>query len=180
MIINNFLAASTTILLTFNVSIIKGLIAVFASMYLVTYPKLKKEALIAKSSTLLGLSSVLILGSLGSTFLVGLGPSTPGGWLFGSVGYGANARHSQNVQENTSDMDKRLKQRNDGVSMLLSWQEIFRLSRHERNCSLNTRRRRPAKAIGPPRPGLRGPADLKQVLPYGKARKHPQNHDAKS
>ncbi len=83
------LAASIAVALFSSLIMLMMSAVVLVSMYLATYSDNEKLGMIAKSRTLLGLSSVLILGSLGSTFLVGLGPSTPGGLLFGSIGYGS-------------------------------------------------------------------------------------------
>jgi len=120
MIITSFLVASTTVLLTLNVSIIRqsamagllgpvewllaGSIALtllpslimllfssvmLVTMYLAAFAQDEKLQIIARARTFLGVSSILILTSFGSTFLVSFGLNSPGAWFFGSVGYGS-------------------------------------------------------------------------------------------
>ncbi len=120
MIITSFLVASTMVLLTLNVSIVRqsaaaerlgtvewflaasvmlmllpSLIALLLSsvmlvtMYLAPFAQSEKLRIIAKARTFLGIASILILTSFGSTFLVSFGPSSPGAWFFGIVGYGS-------------------------------------------------------------------------------------------
>ena len=120
MIITSFLVASTTVLLTLNISIIRqsemagqlgqlewvlaGSIAVMllpsllmlmfssvmlVTMYLAPFSAQDKLSIIARARTFLGLSSILILTSFGSTFLVAFGLSSPGAWFFGVMGYGS-------------------------------------------------------------------------------------------
>ncbi len=120
MIITSFLVASTTVLLTLNVSIIRQsalvgtlgpvewllvasialmllpslIMLLFSSvmlvtMYLAPFAQNEKLGVISKARTSLGVSSILILTSFGSTFLVSFGLDSPGAWFFGSVGYGS-------------------------------------------------------------------------------------------
>ncbi len=120
MIITSFLVASTTVLLTLNVQIIRqsaiaGLLGpvgwvlaasialmllpslimllmsavMLATMYLAPYTQTEKSTIIARARTFLGLASILILTSFGSTFLVSFGLDSPGAWFFGSIGYGS-------------------------------------------------------------------------------------------
>ncbi len=120
MIITSFLVASTTVLLTLNVSLIRqsamaGLLGpiewllaasialmllpslimllfssvILVTMYLAPFAQNEKLKIIAKARIFLGVSSILILTSFGSTFLVGFGLNSPGAWFFGSVGYGS-------------------------------------------------------------------------------------------
>ncbi len=120
MIITSFLVASTTVLLTLNVSIIRqsamlellgpvewvlaGSIALMllpslimllfssvmlVTMYIAPFSQIDKLKIIARARTFLGVSSILILTSFGSTFLVSFGLNSPGGWFFGSIGYGS-------------------------------------------------------------------------------------------
>ena len=49
----------------------------------------EKLSRIAKVIFFVGLASVLILASFGSTFLVSLGLSSPWSWLLGGIGYGS-------------------------------------------------------------------------------------------
>lgn len=59
------------------------------TMYLDALTPGEKSRIITRVRNLVGLSSVLILTSFGSTFLVALGPSSPWSWLFGGIGYGS-------------------------------------------------------------------------------------------
>ncbi len=58
-------------------------------MYLALYTQDEKVRIVKRARTLLGLSSVLIPSSFGSTFLVSLGLDSPGSWFFADVGYGS-------------------------------------------------------------------------------------------
>ncbi len=120
MIITSFLVASTTVLLTLNVSIIRqsalaGLLGpiewllaasialmllpslimllfssvILVTMYMAAFAQDEKLRIIARARTFLSVSSILILTSFGSTFLVSFGLNSPGAWFFGSVGYGS-------------------------------------------------------------------------------------------
>jgi hypothetical protein len=59
------------------------------TMYLAAYTLDEKLSIVARVRTFMGLVSILIPTSLGSTFLVSLGVDSPGGWFLGGVGYGS-------------------------------------------------------------------------------------------
>jgi len=58
-------------------------------MYLAPFTQNEKFRMIARVRNHAGLSSVLIIASFGSTFLVSLGLSSPWSWLLGGIGYGS-------------------------------------------------------------------------------------------
>jgi hypothetical protein len=59
------------------------------TMYLAVHTQDEKVKIVGRARTLLGLTSILIPTSFGSTFLVSLGLDSPGAWFFGGVGYGS-------------------------------------------------------------------------------------------
>ncbi|TLX96686.1 MAG: hypothetical protein E6K96_05445 [Thaumarchaeota archaeon] len=59
------------------------------TMYLAPFTQNEKFRMIARVRNYVGLSSVLIITSFGSTFLVSLGLSSPWSWLLGGIGYGS-------------------------------------------------------------------------------------------
>src|SRR5712691_6609712 len=59
------------------------------TMYLAPLTQNEKFRIIARVRNYVGLSSVLIITSFGSTFLVSLGLSSPWSWLLGGIGYGS-------------------------------------------------------------------------------------------
>ena len=59
------------------------------TMYLAPFAQDVKFRMIARVRNYVGLSSVLIITSFGSTFLVSLGLSSPWSWLLGGIGYGS-------------------------------------------------------------------------------------------
>ncbi len=62
---------------------------ILVTMYLAVFTQSEKLRKIARVRDLVGLSSILILTSFGSTFLVSLGLSSPWSWLLGGIGYGS-------------------------------------------------------------------------------------------
>ncbi len=62
---------------------------ILATMYLVPLTVNEKLMRVGWARTLLGISSILIPASFGSTFLVSLGLSSPWSWLLGGIGYGS-------------------------------------------------------------------------------------------
>jgi hypothetical protein len=62
---------------------------ILVTMYLAAFTQSEKHRSIARARNLVGASSILILTSFGSTFLVSLGLSSPWSWLLGGIGYGA-------------------------------------------------------------------------------------------
>jgi hypothetical protein len=58
-------------------------------MYLTPLTLNEKLERVGWARTLLGISSILIPLSFGSTFLVSLGLSSPWSWLLGGIGYGS-------------------------------------------------------------------------------------------
>jgi hypothetical protein len=62
---------------------------ILATMYLTPLTQSEKLARVGWARTLLGISSILIPMSFGSTFLVSLGLSSPWSWLLGGIGYGS-------------------------------------------------------------------------------------------
>jgi hypothetical protein len=62
---------------------------ILATMPLALFTLSEKLRKIAKVRFFLGLSSILILTSFGSTFLVSLGLSSPWSWVLGGIGYGS-------------------------------------------------------------------------------------------
>jgi hypothetical protein len=62
---------------------------ILATMYLTPLMQSEKLARVSWARTLLGISSILIPMSFGSTFLVSLGLSSPWSWLLGGIGYGS-------------------------------------------------------------------------------------------
>ena len=58
------------------------------TMYLAPFTQNEKFRMIARVRNYVGLSSVLIITSFGSSFLVSLGLSSPWSWLLGGIGYG--------------------------------------------------------------------------------------------
>jgi len=80
--------------LSIALMLFSSLIMLFMSYVILTTTYLAASALndklrrIAQVRNLVGLSSVLILTSFGSTFLVSLGLSSPWSWTLGGIGYG--------------------------------------------------------------------------------------------
>ncbi len=62
---------------------------ILTTMYLAAFSQSEKLRKIAWVRNLVGLSSILIITSFGSTFLVSLGLSSPWSWLLGGIGYGS-------------------------------------------------------------------------------------------
>ena len=62
---------------------------ILATIRLALFTLSEKLGRIAKVRFFIGLASVLILTSFGSTFLVSLGLSSPWSWLLGGIGYGS-------------------------------------------------------------------------------------------
>jgi hypothetical protein len=62
---------------------------ILATMYLTPLTQSEKLERVGWARTLLGISSILIPMSFGSTFLVSLGLSSPWSWLLGGIGYGS-------------------------------------------------------------------------------------------
>src|SRR2546427_11542859 len=59
------------------------------TMYLAPFTQNEKFRRIARVRNYVGLSSVLIITSFGSSFLVSLGLFSPWSWLLGGIGYGS-------------------------------------------------------------------------------------------
>jgi len=59
------------------------------AMYLAPFTQNEKFRMIARVRNYVGLSSILIITSFGSTFLVSLGLSSPSSLLLGGIGYGS-------------------------------------------------------------------------------------------
>jgi hypothetical protein len=62
---------------------------ILATMYLTPLTQSEKLERVGWARTLLGISSILIPMSFGSTFLVSLGLASPWSWLLGGIGYGS-------------------------------------------------------------------------------------------
>jgi hypothetical protein len=62
---------------------------ILATMYLTPLTQSEKLERVGWARTLLGVASILIPTSFGSTFLVSLGRSSPWSWLLGGIGYGS-------------------------------------------------------------------------------------------
>jgi len=62
---------------------------ILATMYLVPLTLNEKLIRVGWARTLLGISSILIPASFGSTFLVSLGLSSSWSWVLGGIGYGS-------------------------------------------------------------------------------------------
>lgn len=84
-----FLAASIALMLLPSLIMLLFSSVMLVTMYLAALAQEEKLRIIARARTLLGFSSILILTSFGSTFLVSFGLNSPGAWFFGSVGYGS-------------------------------------------------------------------------------------------
>jgi len=59
------------------------------TMYLVPMTLAEKLRVVGRARTFFGLSSILILTSFGSTFLVSFGLESPWSWSLGAMGYGS-------------------------------------------------------------------------------------------
>ena len=83
------LAGSIALMLLPSLIMLLMSAVILVAMYLAVYTQEEKVRIVARARTLLGLASVLIPTSFGSTFLVSLGLDSPGSWFFGGVGYGS-------------------------------------------------------------------------------------------
>jgi hypothetical protein len=83
------LAASIVLFLFPSLVMLLMASVVLVSMYLAVFSYEEKTRIVGRARTLLGLASILIPTSFGSTFLVSLGLSSPWTWLFGAIGYGS-------------------------------------------------------------------------------------------
>ena len=83
------LISSIPLMLFSTLVMLFGSYVILVTMYLAVLTQSEKLRRLARVRNLVGLSSVLILTSFGSTFLVSLGLSSPWSWLFGGIGYGS-------------------------------------------------------------------------------------------
>ncbi len=83
------LAVSIALMLFSSLIMLFMSYVILATMYLSLLMISEKLRRVAWARTLLGLSSILIPSSFGSTFLVSLGLSSPWSWLLGGIGYGS-------------------------------------------------------------------------------------------
>ena len=82
------LAASIALFLFSTLIMLFMSYVILATMYLTPLTQSEKLERVGWARTLLGLASILIPTSFGSTFLVSLGLSSPWSWLLGGIGYG--------------------------------------------------------------------------------------------
>ncbi len=83
------LISSIPLMLFATLVMLFGSYVILVTMYLAAFTQVEKLKRIARVRSLVGLSSVLILTSFGSTFLVSLGLSSPWSLFLGGIGYGS-------------------------------------------------------------------------------------------
>ncbi len=83
------LAVSIALMLFASLIMLFMSYVILVTMYLAIFTFNEKLRAIARARNLVGATSILILTSFGSTFLVSLGLSSPWSWLLGGIGYGS-------------------------------------------------------------------------------------------
>ncbi|QQG48433.1 MAG: hypothetical protein HY247_06730 [archaeon] len=88
-IVEGALAVSIALMLFATLIMLFMSYVILATIPLALFTVEEKLQRIARVRVLVGLASIFIMTSFGSTFIVALGVSSPWSWLFGGIGYGS-------------------------------------------------------------------------------------------